>query len=245
MEYHVLASGSKGNSIFIYDQGNGLLIDCGISKRQLYTKLNQLRFHESDIHHVLLTHDHIDHNKNISIFDQSIVYCGKGCIPGIDESHELENYQNGEHSLYGVIENAGKDKDSADKALNEMLSFTEFANKQINMKRNELLIPIQNQKRELLMSVDSSFRNVIYANATLTAHLESVHKVKEKQNKLLTNIGLGGLDDKVTSRLVELSEAVDKIVREGNTINTKSSEAKQNVENILNDIKELTNKVTE
>ena len=94
MEYHVLASGSKGNSIFIYDQGNGLLIDCGISKRQLYTKLNQLRFHESDIHHVLLTHDHIDHNKNISIFDQSIVYCGKGCIPGIDESHELENYQN-------------------------------------------------------------------------------------------------------------------------------------------------------
>ena len=94
MEYHILASGSKGNSIFIYDQGNGLLIDCGISKRQLYTKLNQLRFHESDIHHVLLTHDHIDHNKNISIFDQSIVYCGKGCIPGIDESHELENYQN-------------------------------------------------------------------------------------------------------------------------------------------------------
>ena len=72
-----------------------------------------------------------------------------------------------------------------------------------------------------------------------------MHKVKEKQNKLLTNIGLGGLDDKVTSRLVELSEAVDKIVREGNTINTKSSEAKQNVENILNDIKELTNKVTE
>ena len=94
MEYHILASGSKGNSIFIYDQGNGLLIDCGISKRQLYTKLNQLGFNENDIRHVLLTHDHIDHNKNIGIFDQSIVYCGKGCIPGIDESHELENYQN-------------------------------------------------------------------------------------------------------------------------------------------------------
>ena len=93
MEYHILASGSKGNSIFIYDQGNGLLIDCGISKRQLYTKLNQLGFHENDIHYVLLTHDHVDHNKNIGIFDQSIVYCGKGCIPGIDESHEIENYQ--------------------------------------------------------------------------------------------------------------------------------------------------------
>ena len=72
MEYHVLASGSKGNSIFIYDQGNGLLIDCGISKRQLYTKINQLGFNENDICHVLLTHDHIDHNKNIDIFDQSL-----------------------------------------------------------------------------------------------------------------------------------------------------------------------------
>ena len=39
MKYHVLASGSKGNSIFIYDQGNGLLIDCGISKRQLIQNL--------------------------------------------------------------------------------------------------------------------------------------------------------------------------------------------------------------
>lgn len=93
MEYHVLASGSKGNSIFIFDNGNGLLIDCGISRKQLLYKLKQLGFHESDIHYVLLTHDHYDHNKNISIFNQNIVYCGKGCIKGIDESHEFIDYQ--------------------------------------------------------------------------------------------------------------------------------------------------------
>lgn len=93
MEYHVLASGSKGNSIFIYDHGNGLLIDCGISRKQLLFKLKQLGFQEKDIHYVLLTHDHYDHNKNIAIFDQSIVYCGKGCIKGIDESHEFVDYE--------------------------------------------------------------------------------------------------------------------------------------------------------
>lgn len=93
MEYHVLASGSKGNSIFIYDNGNGLLIDCGITRKQLLYKLKQLGFQESDIHYVLLTHDHYDHNKNISIFSQDIVYCGKGCIKGIDESHEFIDYE--------------------------------------------------------------------------------------------------------------------------------------------------------
>lgn len=93
MEYHVLASGSKGNSVFIYENGSGLLIDCGISRKQLLYKLKQLGFMESDIHHVLLTHDHYDHNKNISIFDINIVYCGCGCIKDIDPSHEFQDYE--------------------------------------------------------------------------------------------------------------------------------------------------------
>ena len=93
MEYHVLASGSKGNSIFIYDKDEGLLIDCGISRKQLLYKLDSLGFKERDIRHVLLTHDHYDHNKNIGIFDQKIVYSGKNCIPHLDETHVLKPYQ--------------------------------------------------------------------------------------------------------------------------------------------------------
>ena len=68
MEFHVLASGSKGNATFIYDQQCGILIDCGITRKQLLFKLNQLGFHEEDITYVFLTHDHYDHNKNIHIF---------------------------------------------------------------------------------------------------------------------------------------------------------------------------------
>lgn len=93
MEYHVLASGSKGNSVFIFDQNSGILIDCGISRKQLLFKLKTIGFQESDIHHVLLTHDHYDHNKNISIFDQNIVYSGRGCIKDLRDDHILEAYQ--------------------------------------------------------------------------------------------------------------------------------------------------------
>lgn len=93
MQYHVLASGSKGNSTFIYDAGIGILIDCGISRKQLLYKLDNLGFKENNINYVLLTHDHYDHNKNISIFNNDICYCGKGCIKNIDESHVLVPYE--------------------------------------------------------------------------------------------------------------------------------------------------------
>jgi phosphoribosyl 1,2-cyclic phosphodiesterase len=93
MEFHILASGSKGNSVFIFDHGEGILIDCGISRKQLLYRLEMVGFKETDIRHVLLTHDHYDHNKNISIFNRQIVYCGKNCIKDINDEQILWPYQ--------------------------------------------------------------------------------------------------------------------------------------------------------
>lgn len=92
MEYHVLASGSKGNSTFIVEKTTGILIDCGISKKQLVYRLKEIGYTIDDIDYVLLTHDHADHNKNIHIFDKEIVYTAKGNIDDLDEDHELVPY---------------------------------------------------------------------------------------------------------------------------------------------------------
>ena len=92
MEYHVLASGSKGNSTFIVEKTTGILIDCGISKKQLVYRLKEIGYTIDDIDYVLLTHDHTDHNKNIHIFDKEIVYTAKGNIEDLDEDHELIPY---------------------------------------------------------------------------------------------------------------------------------------------------------
>ncbi|WP_444195535.1 MBL fold metallo-hydrolase, partial [Catenibacterium sp.] len=92
MEYHVLASGSKGNSTFIVEKTTGILIDCGISKKQLVYRLKEIGYTIDDIDYVLLTHDHTDHNKNIHIFDKEIVYTAKGNIEDLDEDHELVPY---------------------------------------------------------------------------------------------------------------------------------------------------------
>ncbi|MBO6046713.1 MAG: MBL fold metallo-hydrolase [Erysipelotrichaceae bacterium] len=102
MQYHVLASGSKGNATFVYEHGTGILIDCGITKKQLRYKLNQLGFSENDIDYVLLTHDHYDHKKNIHTFDPDIVYTAKGNIDDLDEEHELQVYETYQFGCFEV-----------------------------------------------------------------------------------------------------------------------------------------------
>lgn len=159
---------------------------------------------------------------------------------------ELDKYKKGESSLYGIIESVGKigGKEETEEALNIMLEFQEAANQQINTKRNELLSPILQQEREILSAIDQSYQNTIYANATLTAYLVSVHRVKESQNEALTIVGLNGLDTAVTNRLIELSGFVDMALQKGGKIDIKSNESQQQIEDIVNKIKELTNKIT-
>lgn len=159
---------------------------------------------------------------------------------------ELNKHRRGESSIYGIIENAGKTdgKGETEEALNVMLEFQEAANQQINAKRNELLSPILQQEKEILNAIDQSYQNTIYANAILTAYLVSVRKVKESQNEAFSIIGLNDLDVAVTNRLVELSEFVDTVLEKGEKIDIKSNEAQQQIEDIVNKIKELTNKIT-
>lgn len=101
MEFHVLASGSKGNATFVYENGCGILIDCGITRKQLLFKLQNLGFSENDITYVFLTHDHYDHNKNIHIFDTDKLYTAKKNVEKIDEYHTLIPYA---HRQFGVFD---------------------------------------------------------------------------------------------------------------------------------------------
>ena len=92
MRFFVLASGSQGNSTFIDFDGVGVLIDCGISKKQLVYRLEQVGYSLKDIQYVFLTHDHYDHKKNIHIFDKELIFAAAGCFDGLEESHYLKPY---------------------------------------------------------------------------------------------------------------------------------------------------------
>ena len=103
MEFHVLASGSKGNATFVYEDGCGILIDCGITRKQLLYKLEQLGFNDSDITYVFLTVHHYDHNKNIHIFDTDKIFSAKKNIENLDEYHTLIPYTHRQFGVFDVL----------------------------------------------------------------------------------------------------------------------------------------------
>jgi len=56
-----LASGSKGNAIYIGTDHTKVLIDAGISARQIEKKLAEINVDLSDIDAIVITHEHTDH----------------------------------------------------------------------------------------------------------------------------------------------------------------------------------------
>lgn len=65
MKICTLASGSKGNCLFLETGGVRLLIDAGLSLREITARLLASRIAPDSIHAVLVTHEHGDHIRSV------------------------------------------------------------------------------------------------------------------------------------------------------------------------------------
>ena len=63
MECTVLASGSTGNCIYVRNGESALIIDAGLSKREILTRLTACGRDPAVVDAILLTHEHTDHVK--------------------------------------------------------------------------------------------------------------------------------------------------------------------------------------
>jgi len=63
-----LASGSKGNCLFLENGGVRLLIDVGLSLKEISARLTTSSIEPETIHAVLVTHEHIDHIRSVGSF---------------------------------------------------------------------------------------------------------------------------------------------------------------------------------
>lgn len=90
MEYHILASGSKGNSCIIKSSGVSLLIDCGMTQKYLKQSFLELSVDFSAFDALLITHDHSDHTKQVRMFRELNIYSPS--VLDIDYTH-VEPYE--------------------------------------------------------------------------------------------------------------------------------------------------------
>ncbi|HSC33996.1 MAG TPA: MBL fold metallo-hydrolase, partial [Thermodesulfobacteriota bacterium] len=70
MRICTLASGSSGNCLYVESGETKILVDAGISLRQIGLKLRKLDKELSDIDAVIITHEHSDHTaalRNIGV----------------------------------------------------------------------------------------------------------------------------------------------------------------------------------
>lgn len=67
MRVCLLASGSKGNSLFIEDGETRLLVDAGLSARELTARLAAIGVAAGELNGIIITHEHVDHIRGAGV----------------------------------------------------------------------------------------------------------------------------------------------------------------------------------
>ena len=103
MRVKVLASGSKGNATLVETKFTKVLIDVGLSYRELKKRLASVQTNVEDIGAVFITHEHSDHIKGLNTFlkrHQIPVYLSEGSYNAIVGEKKIGV----EHPSFNVIE---------------------------------------------------------------------------------------------------------------------------------------------
>ncbi len=70
MKMAVLASGSSGNSIYLSTKNTAILIDAGLSGKELERRMESIDLNPGDISAILITHEHGDHIKGAGVLSR-------------------------------------------------------------------------------------------------------------------------------------------------------------------------------
>ena len=68
MKVSSLASGSSGNCFYVENGDDALLVDAGISCKQIWEKIGEVGGDVNKIKGIFVTHEHIDHIRGVDVF---------------------------------------------------------------------------------------------------------------------------------------------------------------------------------
>ncbi|MCJ7842866.1 MBL fold metallo-hydrolase [Lederbergia sp. NSJ-179] len=67
MQFSVLASGSTGNATYVETEDHSILVDAGLSGKQMDKLFQQIGRDPAKLDAILVTHEHVDHIKGVGI----------------------------------------------------------------------------------------------------------------------------------------------------------------------------------
>ncbi len=89
LRFAALGSGSSGNSALVFSDQTRLLIDAGMSAKQLRLRLGALGVEPEGLGGILLTHEHGDHTRGLEVFCRKIdvpVFCSPITRESLEQS---------------------------------------------------------------------------------------------------------------------------------------------------------------
>ena len=102
ISFVVVGSGSKGNATLLFDEETLIQIDMGLPMRRISAALESIKKNKSDLQGILITHEHTDHIKNLSMYKGKVpIYASKGTIDYYD--HEVVPFDSFEIGSFSVI----------------------------------------------------------------------------------------------------------------------------------------------
>jgi phosphoribosyl 1,2-cyclic phosphodiesterase len=89
IRFQVLASGSKGNAILICSERTSLLLDSGLSGRELARRMECTEVAPKQLTALLVSHEHRDHVQGIGVLSRRYdlpIFLSKGTLEGLPQS---------------------------------------------------------------------------------------------------------------------------------------------------------------
>ncbi|NOJ06391.1 hypothetical protein F0236_21910 [Vibrio splendidus] len=114
-----------------------------------------------------------------------------------------------------IYDNQVEDFVSVDKPdriaqLNSIKDWALVATDEIEVKRRELITPLEKAESTMIADIQQSFGLMKQGNQTITAHLNSIREVQDVQNQLLESVDLEQLRNKINQQLSELSDQAEQ-----------------------------------
>lgn len=90
-----LASGSNGNCYYVGNQDDAVLVDVGISRRQVLERMKKVGLSEHKVRAIFITHEHSDHSRGVKLLSQKMkvpVYMSAGTFQRSYDSNRPDVY---------------------------------------------------------------------------------------------------------------------------------------------------------
>lgn len=106
---HVLASGSSGNASVVHRAGESILLDAGLSARQIVVRMESAGLDAGELTAIVITHEHSDHIKGVRVLGKRLgvpVYMTEGTAAAAErhvDEVDVHTFSAGESAGIGSI----------------------------------------------------------------------------------------------------------------------------------------------